>query len=462
MSFNSIFFLFSALPLFYALYLLTPPKGKRYMLLVISFAAYFWVEPLFSILLLMLACYLYLLNLRMQQVRQYKKLAICMELIGIVLFLLLYFKYYGFLLSGISALTSFDFTLRLLIAPAGISFISFSLISYAIDLYQGKLQKQPKLGDFLLYVFYFPKIIMGPIMRYPDFEAQLKPLRISIAATHEGLCRFVIGLAKKVILANTFAFLFEQISANAALSMLSAWIGAFAFTFQIYFDFSGYSDMAIGLSLLLGIRMPENFHYPYMANSIKDFWKRWHITLSTWFKDYVYIPLGGSRRKLPRVILNTFIVWSLTGLWHGASWNFVLWGIYYFVLLMLERYVLGGFLRKCPQTLRILLTFLLVAIGWMLFAFPDLAQMSDYLKAMFGANGLIDEQSFWYFKNHLFYFLCAVIASTPLFHQIYLRTKAALRLPLHDLMILGLFIFSIILHQEKKESNKLSVRQPLL
>ena len=225
--------------------------------------------------------------------------------------------------------------------------------------------------------------------------------------------------------------------------MLSAWIGAFAFTFQIYFDFSGYSDMAIGLSLLLGIRMPENFHYPYMANSIKDFWKRWHITLSTWFKDYVYIPLGGSRRKLPRVILNTFIVWSLTGLWHGASWNFVLWGIYYFVLLMLERYVLGGFLRKCPQTLRILLTFLLVAIGWMLFAFPDLAQMSDYLKAMFGANGLIDEQSFWYFKNHLFYFLCAVIASTPLFHQIYLRTKAALRLPLHDLMILGLFILSI-------------------
>ena len=443
MSFNSIFFLFSALPLFYALYLLTPPKGKRYMLLVISFAAYFWVEPLFSILLLMLACYLYLLNLRMQQVRQYKKLAICMELIGIVLFLLLYFKYYGFLLSGISALTSFDFTLRLLIAPAGISFISFSLISYAIDLYQGKLQKQPKLGDFLLYVFYFPKIIMGPIMRYPDFEAQLKPLRISIAATHEGLCRFVIGLAKKVILANTFAFLFEQISANAVLSMLSAWIGAFAFTFQIYFDFSGYSDMAIGLSLLLGIRMPENFHYPYMANSIKDFWKRWHITLSTWFKDYVYIPLGGSRRKLPRVILNTFIVWSLTGLWHGASWNFVLWGIYYFVLLMLERYVLGGFLRKCPQTLRILLTFLLVAIGWMLFAFPDLAQMSDYLKAMFGANGLIDEQSFWYFKNHLFYFLCAVIASTPLFHQIYLRTKAALRLPLHDLMILGLFILSI-------------------
>lgn len=443
MSFNSIFFLFSALPLFYALYLLTPPKGKRYMLLVISFAAYFWVEPLFSILLLMLACYLYLLNLRMQQVRQYKKLAICMELIGIVLFLLLYFKYYGFLLSGISALTSFDFTLRLLIAPAGISFISFSLISYAIDLYQGKLQKQPKLGDFLLYVFYFPKIIMGPIMRYPDFEAQLKPLRISIAATHEGLCRFVIGLAKKVILANTFAFLFEQISANAALSMLSAWIGAFAFTFQIYFDFSGYSDMAIGLSLLLGIRMPENFHYPYMANSIKDFWKRWHITLSTWFKDYVYIPLGGSRRKLPRVILNTFIVWSLTGLWHGASWNFVLWGIYYFVLLMLERYVLGGFLRICPQTLRILLTFLLVAIGWMLFAFPDLAQMSDYLKAMFGANGLIDEQSFWYFKNHLFYFLCAVIASTPLFHQIYLRTKAALRLPLHDLMILGLFILSI-------------------
>lgn len=443
MSFNSIFFLFSALPLFYALYLLTPPKGKRYMLLVISFAAYFWVEPLFSILLLMLACYLYLLNLRMQRVRQYKKLAICMELIGIVLFLLLYFKYYGFLLSGISALTSFDFTLRLLIAPAGISFISFSLISYAIDLYQGKLQKQPKLGDFLLYVFYFPKIIMGPIMRYPDFEAQLKPLRISIAATHEGLCRFVIGLAKKVILANTFAFLFEQISANAALSMVSAWIGAFAFTFQIYFDFSGYSDMAIGLSLLLGIRMPENFHYPYMANSIKDFWKRWHITLSTWFKDYVYIPLGGSRRKLPRVILNTFIVWSLTGLWHGASWNFVLWGIYYFVLLMLERYVLGGFLRKCPQTLRILLTFLLVAIGWMLFAFPDLAQMSDYLKAMFGANGLIDEQSFWYFKNHLFYFLCAVIASTPLFHQIYLRTKAALRLPLHDLMILGLFILSI-------------------
>lgn len=443
MSFNSIFFLFSALPLFYALYLLTPPKGKRYMLLVISFAAYFWVEPLFSILLLMLACYLYLLNLRMQQVRQYKKLAICMELIGIVLFLLLYFKYYGFLLSGISALASFDFTLRLLIAPAGISFISFSLISYAIDLYQGKLQKQPKLGDFLLYVFYFPKIIMGPIMRYPDFEAQLKPLRISIAATHEGLCRFVIGLAKKVILANTFAFLFEQISANAALSMVSAWIGAFAFTFQIYFDFSGYSDMAIGLSLLLGIRMPENFHYPYMANSIKDFWKRWHITLSTWFKDYVYIPLGGSRRKLPRVILNTFIVWSLTGLWHGASWNFVLWGIYYFVLLMLERYVLGGFLRKCPQALRILLTFLLVAIGWMLFAFPDLAQMSDYLKAMFGANGLIDEQSFWYFKNHLFYFLCAVIASTPLFHQIYLRTKAALRLPLHDLMILGLFILSI-------------------
>ena len=443
MSFNSIFFLFSALPLFYALYLLTPPKGKRYMLLVISFAAYFWVEPLFSILLLMLACYLYLLNLRMQRVRQYKKLAICMELIGIVLFLLLYFKYYGFLLSGISALTSFDFTLRLLIAPAGISFISFSLISYAIDLYQGKLQKQPKLGDFLLYVFYFPKIIMGPIMRYPDFEAQLKPLRISIAATHEGLCRFVIGLAKKVILANTFAFLFEQISANAALSMVSAWIGAFAFTFQIYFDFSGYSDMAIGLSLLLGIRMPENFHDPYMANSIKDFWKRWHITLSTWFKDYVYIPLGGSRRKLPRVILNTFIVWSLTGLWHGASWNFVLWGIYYFVLLMLERYVLGGFLRKCPQALRILLTFLLVAIGWMLFAFPDLAQMSDYLKAMFGANGLIDEQSFWYFKNHLFYFLCAVIASTPLFHQIYLRTKAALRLPLHDLMILGLFILSI-------------------
>lgn len=439
MSFNSIFFLFTVLPIFLIIYIITPEQGKKYTLLVLSFLAYFWVEPLYSVLLVVLACYLYYLNLQMMKAKHRKKTLLFIELLSIILFLLGYFKYYQFILNTFSIST---LSIRLLAVPVGISFISFSMISYLIDSYRNKI-KQFSLFDYLLYLFYFPKMIMGPIMRYHNFHEQLTHCHMKLETAKQGVCRFVIGLSKKVLLANTFAQLFQLISQQEQIGMISAWIGALAFTFQIYFDFSGYSDMAIGLSHIFGITLPENFHYPYIADSIKSFWKRWHITLSTWFKDYVYIPLGGSKCSFNRVILNTFIVWVLTGLWHGASWNFVLWGIYYFILLILERYVLYDFLNRLNQIQRMMITFILVMIGWVLFAFVDIHEMFAYLKAMFGFNGFIDTSSFWYFKNYILYFFCGFIFATPLLPNLYQEHHDTKLMIFHDVIILGLFIICI-------------------
>ena len=333
------------------------------------------------------------------------------EIIGIVIFLLAYFKYYGFVLGTFESIAKTELTFKLFLAPAAISFISFTLISYAVDVYRGKIGAK-NFVDFGGYVFFFPKILMGPIMRYDDFKNQGKG-NFNLDQASYGIRRFICGLGKKVILADSFAMVYSEMAQIDQPTMFSAWLLAFAFTFQIYFDFSGYSDMAIGVGHMFGYRVMENFNYPYIAVNIRDFWKRWHISLSSWFKDYVYIPLGGSKCQLKRVIFNTFVVWFLTGLWHGASWNFVIWGLYYFVLLMIERYVIDKRQWNTSVGVKVFITFILVTIGWVFFSFTDFTEMIGQLQAMIGVNGICNREFFWYFKNNFVLFVAGIIGATP-------------------------------------------------
>jgi alginate O-acetyltransferase complex protein AlgI len=418
MVFSSLTFLFAFLPITLIGYYLLPKKAKIAFLLLASLVFYAWGEPLYVLLMIGSITVNWGIGLGMDKSARHKK-AYLIASVVLNLALLFTFKYTGLFWNTVrglfpAPLCEKTVSIRL---PIGISFFTFQIMSYVIDLYRGKTKVQRNPIKFGAYVTMFPQLIAGPIVRYVDIEAQLEAPDLSVDSIADGVRQFLVGLGKKVLLANTMGALWAQLSASPAENgVLGAWVGIFAYSFQIYFDFSGYSDMACGLGRMLGFRFLQNFNYPYIADSVTDFWRRWHISLSTWFREYVYIPLGGNRRGLKRQILNILIVWALTGLWHGASWNFVVWGMYYGVLLTLEKLFFGKLLEKLPKIVRCLLTFLIASIGWGIFYFTDFSALGVYFGSLLGIGnpGLLGAGSGAWCLGYLPMLTLAAVAATPL------------------------------------------------
>ena len=384
MVFSSLIFLFVYLFFVLGIYYLLPRKWRNPFLLFANLIFYGWGEPVY--VLLMAACTLinWFCGLMIGKRREAGRAKVWL-IISVVLSLgfLAVFKYTGFVASILQKLPWLTgLAVPVIPLPIGISFYTFQSMSYTIDVYRKETDVQKNRVSFVTYVSLFPQLIAGPIVRYKDVAEQLDHRVETLDTFSLGVRTFIVGLAKKVLIANQMGLLWEALKGGTA-GWAGAWVGIFAYTMQIYFDFSGYSDMAVGLGRMFGFEFMENFRYPYIACSVTDFWRRWHISLSTWFRDYLYIPLGGNRRGSAVQIRNLFIVWLLTGLWHGASLNFVLWGLYYFLLLVLERFVLKNVLEKIPKFIRWPVTFFLIIMGWVLFAFPDFSQMLLFVKALF-------------------------------------------------------------------------------
>ncbi len=422
MVFSSIVFLFRFLPLFFLLYYLVPERMKNLILFLGSLIFYAWGEPVYVLLMLFSTVVDYVHGRLLERLRG-KRAARLVLLSSVVVNLgvLCFFKYADFLIESVNAVFGTGFPLFSLGLPIGISFYTFQTMSYTIDVYRGQASVQKNLLDFGVYVTMFPQLIAGPIVKYRDVEKSLHHRNVTLIDVSEGLKRFCIGLGKKVLLANNIGELWAFVSGMdlRRISMLTAWLGILAFAFQIYFDFSGYSDMAIGLGRMLGFRFPENFNYPYISASVTEFWRRWHISLGSWFREYVYFPLGGSRRGLPRQLLNILVVWMLTGIWHGAGWNFLLWGLWFALALMLEKLFLGRLLAWLPKGVGILYTLLVAVAGWVLFALETPGGIWSYVKAMTGMGmSLIDRQGIYLGRQYLILFLIALAASTPLPHKL--------------------------------------------
>ena len=417
MVFSSTIFLCVYLPLVLLGYYICPKKGKNLFLLIVSLIFYAWGEPKYVFLMIFSILVNYVFGLLMDKHRENKKRLKLMLVISIIidLGLLSVFKYTDFIITNINSVFGAGFDLLNIALPIGISFYTFQAMSYTIDVYRDDVRVQRNLIDFGMYITMFPQLIAGPIVRYSDVQDQLAVRNVTTADFSEGIMRFVVGLGKKVLLANQMGAVWTQIYAlGGDISALMAWTGAAAYTFQIYFDFSGYSDMAIGLGRMFGFKFPENFRYPYESVSITDFWRRWHITLSTWFKEYLYIPLGGNRRGLARQALNLLIVWTLTGFWHGAGWNFVMWGLYYFAILFIEKLFLLKALDKLPRLFRHAYALLLIVIGWVIFASDDVSVMLPYLGSMFGANGALGGMDVYTLLTRAALMVICCVASTEL------------------------------------------------
>lgn len=390
-------------------------KARNYLLLVMSLLFYAWGEPKWIILMIVTTLIDYGAGLLVDQYRGQKlaKWALAGSVV-ITLSFLAVFKYLGFFNQNLNQIFGAELPTQIFNLPIGISFYTFQAITYVVDVYRGKAQVQRSYANLLLYVALFPQLIAGPIVRYTDIAAQLENREMTLPGFSNGITRFVTGLGKKVLLANIAGQVATSLIGGdlSKASVLGAWLGIFAYTFQIYFDFSGYSDMAIGLGHMFGFTYVENFNYPYISKSITEFWRRWHISLSTFFRDYVYIPLGGNRRHQLR---NMFIVWALTGLWHGASWNFVLWGLYYFVFLAIEKLFLGKFLEKLPAVVGHAYALFIIVVGWVFFYFDDVSRLGQMLKLMFGFSGQagVLPTDTVLLKNHLVFFLVAIIACIP-------------------------------------------------
>ena len=417
MVFSSTIFLCVYLPLVLLGYNICPKKGKNLFLLIVSLIFYAWGEPKYVFLMIFSILVNYVFGLLMDKHRENKKRLKLLLVISVIidLGLLSVFKYTDFIITNINSVFGAGFDLLNIALPIGISFYTFQAMSYTIDVYRDDVRVQRNLIDFGMYITMFPQLIAGPIVRYTDVQDQLAERNVTTADFSEGIMRFVVGLGKKVLLANQMGAVWTQIYAlGGDISALMAWTGAAAYTFQIYFDFSGYSDMAIGLGRMFGFKFPENFRYPYESVSITDFWRRWHITLSTWFKEYLYIPLGGNRRGLARQALNLLIVWTLTGFWHGAGWNFVMWGLYYFAILFIEKLFLLKALDKLPRLFRHAYALLLIVIGWVIFASDDVSVMLPYLGSMFGANGALGGMDVYTLLTRAALMVICCVASTEL------------------------------------------------
>lgn len=434
MLFSSLEFLYLYLPVTLLLYFAVPFRFRNVVLLLVSLVFYGWGEPAYLFLMVATILIDYVAGLLIERSRENKRRAKGWLIAAVVvnLGLLAFFKYSGFILDNLRAIPALSglpsFALPL---PIGISFYTFQALSYVIDVYRREVSAQRDPVAFGAYVTLFPQLIAGPIVRYSDVDEQLTCRTHSVTALASGLRTFVCGLAKKVLLANTMGELWASVRdmPTDQLTVATAWLGIVCYTVQIYFDFSGYSDMAIGLGRMLGFRFPENFYYPLTARSLTDYWRRWHITLSSWFREYVYIPLGGNRKGKGRAYLNLLVVWALTGLWHGASWNFVIWGLYFFVLLALERLFLGKWLERLPRAFGHVWTIVAVVFSFYIFVFDgslptlDGAAAIEYLGAMFGrgaagvANGVFVYELV---RNLPLLAICAV-GMTPLPKRLFWR-----------------------------------------
>lgn len=452
MLFSSIVFLFTFLPAVMILYYLLPVRFRNVILLLASLVFYAWGEPVYLFLMLLSILFNYFSGLdiaRNLQDKRAAKRSLVFNLI-INLAVLGFFKYEGFVLDTLNGILPVHISYHALPLPIGISFYTFQILSYIIDVYRGNVKVQTNLPNFALYVTMFPQLIAGPIVQYADVDEQLASREVSWTKFGEGSMYFIRGLAKKVLLANTSGMIFTEVSglAKGNIAVVTAWLGAFAYMFQIYFDFSGYSDMAIGLGKMFGFEFNMNFNYPYVSKSITEFWRRWHISLSSWFRDYVYIPLGGNRVSKIKHIRNLLIVWFLTGLWHGAAWNFVAWGLYYGVILIIEKYFLSPVLDRLPDVVRHIYSIVLVVIGWVLFFSSSFGQAADYIRVMFGAgaHGFADRESMYLLTSNLILWLILIFGSTPLVHFRYehmLRSKKWNTTIINSVVYAALFIVCI-------------------
>lgn len=423
MVFSSLTFLLVFLPLVLLIYFAVPRAWKNAVLFLFSLLFYAWGEPVYVCLMIFSTVLDYTCGWLVDKYRGTNKAKLGLMIsVFTNLGLLFFFKYTDFFIGTINGIFHSELPLLNLPLPIGISFYTFQTMSYTIDVYRGDAKMQRNIISFGAYVSLFPQLIAGPIVRYQDIADQLNQRTHSFDKFGDGVKRFVTGLGKKVLLANNIGLLWDTISASSELTVVGAWLGIVAFGFQIYFDFSGYSDMAIGLGKMLGFEFLENFNYPYISKSITDFWRRWHMSLGTWFRDYVYIPLGGNRKGLPVQIRNIAIVWLLTGFWHGASWNFVLWGALYGILLMAEKLFLLNWLKKAPAFLGHLYTLFFVLMGWVLFAFDDIGAGISYCGAMFGRNAVfLNGQTVYQLLSYLPLLLVCILASTPLAKTAYQR-----------------------------------------
>lgn len=423
MVFSSVLFLFRFLPLFFICYFLVPRRMKNVILLLGSLIFYAWGEPVYVFLMLFSTVLDYSMGRLIAANREAGSARVFLALSVVINVLILcFFKYADFLVQSVNGIFGTNIPLMNLPLPIGISFYTFQTMSYTIDVYRGEVKEQKNILDFAVFVTMFPQLVAGPIVKYKQVAGALHSRSVDIVRVNEGAKRFVTGLAKKVLIANNMGELWVMISAMEydSISILTAWLGILAFAFQIYFDFSGYSDMAIGMGTMLGFSFPENFNYPYISASITEFWRRWHISLGSWFREYVYIPLGGSRRGLGRQILNILIVWMLTGIWHGAGFHFLLWGLWFALFLILEKAFLGKILGALPKITGIVYTWLVVAFGWVFFALESRSAVLGYLRAMLGMSGgaLFDSRGLYLSGEYMILFAVAAVAATPFIRKL--------------------------------------------
>ncbi|MGG1518437.1 MBOAT family protein [Paenibacillus oryzisoli] len=434
MVFSSLIFLFQFLPAALLVYYASPKRLRNVVLLTASLIFYAWGEPLYIFLMIFATVFDYANGLLIDKFRHRKAIArtIFIGSLSGNLAILCFYKYAGFIVDNLNRLFHLQLQAADLPLPVGISFYTFQTMSYVVDVYLGKTAAQRNLAAFGTYVAMFPQLVAGPIVKYGEVARQLVSRSVTLERFGEGAEWFIRGLAKKVLLANHIGMLWTSVKAGPVedVSMLSAWLGIVAFAFQIYFDFSGYSDMARGLGKMFGFELTPNFNYPYMSRSVTEFWRRWHISLGSWFREYVYIPLGGNRLGLRKQLRNLLIVWFLTGLWHGASWNFVVWGLYFGVLVTIEKLFLLKWLHRCPRTTGHLYTLLAVIVGWVWFEFDSLTSAWTFIGTMFGfaAHGWVDRQALYNLSTNGILLALAALCATPFPRKMASRLKIKWRL----------------------------------
>ena len=453
MVFSSSIFLFGFLPLLLGLYFLVDGKLRNYILLLFSLIFYGFGGPKLLLLMIIIVFVDYIAALMISKKRfsKYKRILFILTII-VNVGTLFYFKYMGLTVDIINRLLSFNIPVPNIVLPIGISFYTFQSLSYVIDVYRKDAKVQKNFFDLLLYVSMFPQLVAGPIVRYTTVAKEIKKRKITLDDFCSGLERFIFGLAKKLIIANNVGHLADTIFASSNFTTIVGWLAVVAYTLQIYFDFSAYSDMAIGLGKIFGFNFEENFNYPYISKTITEFWRRWHISLSTWFRDYIYIPLGGNRKGRKRQIFNLFVVWSLTGIWHGAAINFLLWGLYYFIFLMLEKFVLKKYLDKLPGFLTHIYSLFIIMIGWVLFRAEGLDGCINILKTLFipSWDKMTTYYLFMYIEKYGIYLLLGCILSVPVFPKIreyLLEKKYKNNLfvnGLYYIFVFGVFVLCII------------------
>ncbi len=441
MVFSSILFLFRFLPIAMLLYFISPKKVKNFTLLILSVIFYSWGEVRYFPIMIASIVVDYFCSMSIVKFPSKKKLFLLLS-VFFNLGMLFFFKYTPFFTTNINVIFGAGIPVPQFVLPLGISFYTFQTMSYTIDVYKGKVEPERNIINFGTFVCLFPQLIAGPIVRYTDINRELKERKIDLDMIQSGVKTFILGLSSKVLLANSIGMLWDEaaIIGFENLSMPQAWLSILGFAFQIYFDFSGYSLMAIGLGKILGFNFPQNFNFPYISSSITEFWRRWHMTLGSWFREYVYIPLGGNRVSQTRHIFNLFVVWFLTGFWHGADWNFIFWGLMFFVLLVVEKFFIGEFLKNHKIIAHVYVVFFLL-IGWVLFSISDLSQMGVYFTALFSFK--FDNEVLYYLSNYGITILACIIFSTPIIPNYYSKLKGSSAIWLSNIIYTALLLVCV-------------------